>query len=59
MKEPADTNELPFVRFFERLEALRLRMKMKGVEFTPAQAVVRRVEVFSPRNRRKTSHRKP
>jgi hypothetical protein len=59
MKEPAETKQPPFIRFFKRLEALRRRMNMKGVEFTPAHAVVRAVEVFSPRSRRNPSHRKP
>jgi prevent-host-death family protein len=42
----ASSSSFPFVRFFNRLEALRRRMKMKGVAFQPERAVIRPVDPF-------------
>ena len=36
----------PFVRFFNRLDALRRRLKMKGVDFQPERAAIRPVDPF-------------
>jgi antitoxin (DNA-binding transcriptional repressor) of toxin-antitoxin stability system len=38
--------EPPFVAFFERLEGLRRRLKMKGVDFDPARVVIRPADPF-------------
>lgn len=43
-QEPGD---LPFVRFFQRLEALRRRLGIKGVNFNPARAVIHPADPFA------------